>query len=147
MFEPYLYTEGFRLARKQYVVPEKNVDLPAAQKRSVTICNLFVNQHKSIDEIAKLLDTNRQAVVSVLIHEGLILDRRSLNQAARNLEIERRQPAKYHLSLVLPTGETEQFRALCGEFGSGTVSEFVFNEMLSSEQRCEECQKRFAAGK
>ena len=141
MFEPYLYTpEGFRLTKRQYVVPQDTVNLPAGQKRTTTVCNLFSNQHKSIDEIARVLETNRRAVVSGLIHEGLILDRRHSN---RDQKIERRQTAKYHLPLELPTGQTHEFRALCGQFGSETVSEFVFNEVLRREERCEECWKRF----
>jgi len=145
MFEPYLYTpDGFRLSKRQYVVPQDTLNLPAGQKRTITVCNLFLNQHKSIDEIAKLLDTNRHAVISGLIHEGLILDRRHLN---RDQKFERRQTAKYHLPLVLPTGQTDEFRALCGQFGSETVSEFVFKEVLRREERCEKCWTRYAAGK
>ena len=141
MFVPYLYTpEGFRLTRRQYAVPEDTVNLPPGQKRTTTVCNLFSNQHKSISEIAALLDTNRRAVVSGLIREGLILDRR---RSMRDRKFERRQAATYHLPLVLSTGQTEEFRALCGQFGSETVSEFVFNEVLRREERCEECRKKF----
>ena len=72
---PDLYTaEGFRLITNQYIVPE-TASIPAARK-AITICNLFLNQHKSIDEVAKLLDTSRGAVISALIEEGIILDRR-----------------------------------------------------------------------
>ena len=70
---PDLYTaEGFRLTNNQYIVPET---APAARK-AITICDLFLNQHKSIDEVAKLLDTSRAVVISALIEEGIILDRR-----------------------------------------------------------------------
>ena len=42
MFVPYLYTpEGFRLTKRQYVVPPDTVNLPACQKRTTTVCNLF----------------------------------------------------------------------------------------------------------
>ncbi len=58
MFVPYLYTsEGFRLTKQKYVMPDDTVDFPANEKRTITVCNLFANQQKSIDEIAKLLDT------------------------------------------------------------------------------------------
>ena len=145
MFEPYLYTpEGFRLTKRKYVVPQDTTNLPADRKRTITVCNLFSNQHKRIDEIAKLLDTNRRAVIAGLIHEGLILDRRGSN---RTQKFERRQTAKYHLPLVLPTGQTEEFRALCGQFGTETVSEFIFNKVLKREERCEECRKRHATGR
>ena len=72
---PDLYAaEGFRLTNNQYIVPE-TASVPATRK-AITICNLFLNQHKSIDEIANLLDTSRGAVISALIEEGIILDRR-----------------------------------------------------------------------
>jgi hypothetical protein len=145
MFEPYLYTaEGFRITKQKYVVPEETISLPAVKKRAITICNLLANEHKSIDEIAALLDTSRSSVISALIQEGLVLDRRGLN---RYPKIEKRQAVKYHLPLVLSTGQTDKFRALCGgRFGSETVSEFVFNEVLKKEERCEECLKRSTAG-
>ena len=77
MFLPNLYTpEGFRLTERQYVGLEHTVNLPPDRKRAVTICNLFSDQQKRIDEIAKLLDTSRGTVILVLIQEGLILDRR-----------------------------------------------------------------------
>ena len=85
MFLTDLYTpEGFRLAKRQYVGLEHTVNLPPDRKRAVTICNLFSNQHKTIDEIAKLLDTTRGTVILALIHEGLILDRR--RQPSRDKE-------------------------------------------------------------
>ena len=81
MFEPYLYTaEGFRLAKRQYAGPQDTINLPAGQKRTITVCNLFSNQHKRIDEIAQLLDTDRRTVILALIQEGLVLDRRQSQQ-------------------------------------------------------------------
>src|SRR4030095_4600996 len=92
MFEPYLYTpEGFRLTKRRYVIQADTVNLPVAEKRAITICNLFSNEHNSIDEIARLLDTNRRVIITALRHEGLILDRR---QSKRNPKIERRQTTK-----------------------------------------------------
>lgn|SRR5262245_11074506 len=144
MFEPYLYTpEGFRLTKRKYILPQDTTNLPVGERRTITVCNLFANQHKNIDEIASLLDTNRRVVITGLIREGLIHDRRA-SKAGRRLE--RRQKAKYHLPLVFPTGQTDDLRALCGQFGSETVSEFVFKEMLKREERCEDCQKRYTAG-
>jgi len=144
MFEPYLYTpEGFRITRQKYVGPQHTVNLPANEKRAVTVCNLFSNQHKPIDEIAQLLDTDRRTVISGLIHGGLILDRRQSPHAPKR---ERRQTAKYHLPRVLSTGQPDELKALCGQFGAETVSEFVFKEVLKREERCEECRKRSAAG-
>ena len=77
MFLPDLYTpEGFRLAKRQYAGPQDTINLPADQKRTVTVCNLFSNERKRIDEIVQLLDTDRRTVIHALIHEGLVLDRR-----------------------------------------------------------------------
>ena len=144
MFVPYLYTpEGFRITKQKYVGPENTVNLPANEKRTVTVCNLFSNQHKPIDEIAQLLDTDRRTVISGLIHEGLIRDRRKSPHTPKR---ERRQTLKYHLPRVLSTGQSDELRALCGQFGAETVSEFVFKEVLKREERCEECRKRSAAG-
>jgi hypothetical protein len=84
MFVPYLYTpEGFRLTKQKYVAPEHTANLPGVEKRTVTVCNLFSRQQKGIDEIAELLDTNRRTVISGLIREGLILDRRG-SEGTRN---------------------------------------------------------------
>jgi hypothetical protein len=89
MFEPYLYTpEGFRLAKRQYAGPQDTINLPPSQKRTVTVCNLFSNEHKRIDEIARLLDMDRRTVILALIQEGLVLDRRRSNLKPRS---ERRQ--------------------------------------------------------
>ena len=76
MFEPYLYTaDGFRLGKRQYAGPQDTISLPPGQKRTITICNLFSSEHKKIDEIARLLDTDRRAVILALIQEGLVVDR------------------------------------------------------------------------
>ena len=139
MFLPHLYTpEGFRLTERKYVAPEDTADFPASEKRAITICNLFANQQKSIAEIAQLLDTNPRIVISALIHEGLILDRRG---ARRNSKLERRHAVKYHLPRIASTG-TDQFRALCGQIGSEIVSEYVFDKVLKKQDRCEDCRKK-----
>lgn len=144
MFVPYLYTpEGFRLTKQKYLGPEHTVNLTGSEKRTVTVCNLFSRQQKGIDEIAELLDTNRRTVISGLIHEGLILDRRG---SKGHPKLERRQTVKYHLPRVLSTGQSDELRGLCGQFGAETVSEFVFKEVLKGEQRCEECRKRSSTG-
>ena len=84
MFEPYLYTpEGFRLAKRRYAGPQDTISLPPGQKRTITVCHLFSNEHKRIDEIAQLLDTDRGAVIIALIQEGLVLDRRQSQQRDR----------------------------------------------------------------
>ena len=77
MSEPVLHTtDGFHRTNRQYVRPQDTVALSAPQKRTTTVCQLFAKQHKSIDEITKLLDTTRGVVISALIEEGIILDGR-----------------------------------------------------------------------
>jgi len=84
MFIPDLYTpEGFRLTKRQYAGPQDTINLPPGQKRTITVCNLFSNQHKRIDEIARLLDTDRRTVILALIQEGLVLDRRQSQKRDR----------------------------------------------------------------
>ena len=145
MFEPYLYTpEGFRRTGRRYVGPEHTVNLPVGQKRAVTICNLFAREQKNIDEIARLLDTDQRTVIGGLLHGDLILDRR---RSPHHPKLERRQTTKYHLALTLSTGQPDELRALCGQFGAETVSEFVFSEVLRREERCEDCRKRDAQRK
>jgi hypothetical protein len=82
MFEPYLYTpEGFRLAKRQYAGLQDTINLSPWRKRTITVCNLFANQQKKIDEIARLLDTDRRTVILALIQEGLVVDRRQVQQS------------------------------------------------------------------
>ena len=77
MFLPDLYTpEGFRLTGRPYAGPQDTINLAPDRKRTITVCNLFSNQNKRIDEIARLLDADRRTVILALIQEGLILDRR-----------------------------------------------------------------------
>jgi len=84
MFVPYRFTpEGFRLTKRQYTGPQDTINFPADRKRTITVCNLFSNQHKRIDEIARLLDTDRRTVILALIQEGLIHDRRESQQRDR----------------------------------------------------------------
>ena len=58
--------EGFPLTGRSFVVPENALTLDPRAKRTVTICNLFANQHRSIKEIAELLDTATPQVIAVL---------------------------------------------------------------------------------
>jgi hypothetical protein len=57
-------------------LPDDLVNLDAATKRRMTICNLFANQNLSIREIEKLLDSSLHQVVPALIDQGLIKERR-----------------------------------------------------------------------
>jgi hypothetical protein len=68
--------EGFEKTNKKFELPADLVQLDPANKRRMTICNLFANQNLSIGEIVKLLDSGLHQVVPALIDQGLIKERR-----------------------------------------------------------------------
>jgi hypothetical protein len=78
-------SEGFEKTNKKFELPADLVDLDAATKRRMTICNLFANQNLSIREIVKLLDSSLHQVVPALIDQGLIKERRR-NRGQRGAE-------------------------------------------------------------
>ena len=59
-----------------FVMPEDVALRPAAEKRVLTICNLFANQKLSVPQIVSLLDESYGTVLQALISHRLILDRR-----------------------------------------------------------------------
>ncbi|MCI0623819.1 MAG: hypothetical protein L0387_19540 [Acidobacteria bacterium] len=127
---------------QSFVVPENALTLHPRAKRTVAICNLFANQHKSITEIAQLLDTATAQVISALMEEGIIADRRRYSR--KQVKRERRSVPKYHLPLVWSTGNPDHLlRNLCGASGGDIVSDFVFSEVLRNDERCEECWTRY----
>ncbi len=68
--------EGFEKTNKKFELPADLIQLDAATKRHMTICNLFANQNLSIREIVKLLDSSAHQVIPTLIEQGLIKERR-----------------------------------------------------------------------
>ena len=122
-----------------FAMPDDPLTLHPAAKRVVTICNLFANQHKSIADIAGLLDTTASLVISALIEGGVVPDRRHSNKP---VEQDRRSAPKYHLPLTRETGVSDYVRALCGVVCDETVSEFIFLEVIRSDERCDECLAR-----
>jgi hypothetical protein len=93
--------EGFERTQKNFDLPEDPRQLDPKQKRKVTICNLFTNQKQSIWSIAQVLDISLGLVVSTLIEQGHIKDRRK--EKSKRLRNERRQQ-----SLPGVTNEPEQ---------------------------------------
>jgi len=120
-------------------MPDDPLTLHPAAKRVVTICNLFANQHKSVADIAGLLDTKTSLVISALIEGGVVPDRRHSNKPVTQ---DRRSAPKYHLALTRETGISDYVRALCGVVCDETVSEFIFLEVIRSDERCDECLAR-----
>ena len=119
-------------------MPDDPLTLEPAAKRTVTICNLFANQNKSVAEIAALLDTKTPLVISALIKGGVIADRRHSRKPVKQ---DRRTPT-YHLPLTRERGGSGGSKALCGEVCEETVSEFIFLEVIRNDERCYECSIR-----
>lgn len=81
IFKPHRPTpESIPLGRQSFTMPDDPLTLHPAAKRIVTICNLYANQNKSVEEIAGLLETKTSLVISGLIKGGVIADRRQSNQ-------------------------------------------------------------------
>jgi hypothetical protein len=140
IFTPHKQTaERLPLREQGFAMPDDPLTLHPAAKRVVTVCNLFANQNKSIAEIARLLDTKSSLVTAALIKGGVIADRRHSNIPVKQ---DRRSAPKYHLPLTRETGRSDYSTALCGVLCDETVSEFIFLEVVRSDERCDECSAR-----
>ena len=124
-----------------FAMPEDPLTLHPAARRKLAICNLFANESKSIGEIAELLETKTSNVISALLKEELIPDRR---QSSQPVEVDRRSAPKYHLPSTWATGRSNYFKALCGVVGEETVSQNVFLEVIKQHERCNECCVRYS---
>ena len=89
--------EGFERTQKKFELPGKFTLLDLHLKRKLTICNLFANQNQSIKNIARVLEVNVGDVVSVLIEDGFIKERRRTPKIMRQ---ERRQEHLHPWSLT-----------------------------------------------
>jgi len=81
--------DGFETTQKLFSIPSDTSHLDAVTKRSVTICNLFLNHALPIKDIARVLDESYAKVVHTLIAEGLIVERRKIRE--RPPQAERRR--------------------------------------------------------
>ena len=135
--------ETLPLRRQGFAMPDDPLTLHPAAKRVVTICNLFANQNKSVAEIAGLLDTKTSFVISALIKGGVVPDRR---HSDKRMKHDRRRTPKYHLPLARGTRSADYSQALCGVVCDETVSEFIFLEVVRSDERCDECSARHNRG-
>ena len=70
--------DGFHVIRDRFSPPADSAQLPPDTKRKITICNLFLNYKLSIKDIAKTLDETQKHIVSVLIEQGFVQERRSI---------------------------------------------------------------------
>ena len=141
VFNPRQQTlERLPLTGQGFAMPDDPLTLHPAAKRVVAICNLFANQNKSITDIAELLDTKTSFVIAALIKGGVVADRR---HSSKPVKQERRSAPNYHLPANRETGRSDYSRALCGVVGDETVSEFIFLEVIRSDERCHECSVRY----
>jgi len=68
--------EGFHVLVDEFTLPADPWGLDPQTKRTVTICNLFVNHEYGITDIARALTENRRDVIHVLLKQGIIRERR-----------------------------------------------------------------------
>jgi len=68
--------DGFEVREREFYVPRDSVNLDPKTKRSITICNLFLNHRLNVSDIARLLDEDQGNVVSTLLQRGVITERR-----------------------------------------------------------------------
>ena len=61
---------------KAFVLPDDLNLLDAQSKTRASICNLFGNLREPIDQLARLYDMPRDQVISILLDEGLLEDKR-----------------------------------------------------------------------
>ncbi|PYV43127.1 MAG: hypothetical protein DMG06_11840 [Acidobacteria bacterium] len=82
--------DGFQLTQRRFVAPPNTSFLDSVTKRKVTICNLFSNHELPIRDIARVLDENYGRVVTILIEQGLIHERRK-GRAGAQPQVDRRR--------------------------------------------------------
>lgn len=80
----HLEREGFQVTNKVFTHPSSALD--PITKRHVTICNLFANHDLSISDIVRVLDETYGNVVTVLIKQGYILERRKHSREPASVE-------------------------------------------------------------
>ncbi|MEW5976506.1 MAG: hypothetical protein AB1898_11960 [Acidobacteriota bacterium] len=83
-FDDNFTIEGFEKTGRKFNLPEDLRDLDAGTKRKVTICNLFANQQQSMWDIARVLDIRIAEVVTTLIENELVKERRRKAKSRRH---------------------------------------------------------------
>lgn len=83
--------EGFSILNAQFELPEDSLFLDPQSKRTLTICNLFINHQLAVSQIAQLLEEDLGQVVRVLLQRNVVRDRRG-KPSTWPSDVERRQP-------------------------------------------------------
>jgi hypothetical protein len=65
-----------QVTSKPFKLPAEFGGVEIAEKRSLMVCNLFVNERQSIGNIADVLNISVSSIVSILIQRGYIEERR-----------------------------------------------------------------------
>jgi hypothetical protein len=81
---------GFHFLVSEFTMPEDIWGLDPQSKRTVTICNLFVNHDYGVFDIAREVNENRRVVIHLLLKQGIIRKRR-VRQTRPPEEVERRK--------------------------------------------------------
>jgi hypothetical protein len=91
------FRDEFQLKEKSFTLPENSIELDPRTKRSLTICNLFVNHKLSVSNIQRVLDEDYGKIVQALLEHGILQDRRRI-AGRQPVGIERRKaPSKVRL--------------------------------------------------
>ena len=61
---------------KVYELPENFTQLDPQGKARATVCNLFANHQQSIDQVALVYNMSRTDVISILLAEGIVENKR-----------------------------------------------------------------------
>ena len=72
------FRDDFQLKENHFALPENSINLDTLKKRTLTICNLFVNHNMSISNIQRVLDEDPGRIVQALIENGVLYDRRQI---------------------------------------------------------------------
>ena len=83
MVAEHLERDGFHVTKKVFTKPRNTTLLDPVRKREITICNLFVNDGLPMGDIVRVLDDKYNHVVTVLIEQGLIQERRKNPRAVK----------------------------------------------------------------
>jgi hypothetical protein len=74
--------DGFHVRESEFTLPPDSRNLDHQTKRTVTICDLFVNHAYTISDIVRVLDEDRRNVVHALLEQGIIRERRTKQMAS-----------------------------------------------------------------
>jgi hypothetical protein len=70
------WREGFKLKITELGSADAFAVLGQQAQRAFTVCYLFLNEHRTISEVATILKESRQNVILTLLHQGILDERR-----------------------------------------------------------------------